>query len=244
RWCTIVEHLWCSTFFVWRWLPWRTPELHLVAGEAAAPSPQAAVDRPSLPPSPPRRARCATTVDGNERCPRRCHRRPSKTHHCRAVAAPIRAIHHDGDDEHIPDPSKPQDDVDHSGHTRRVFLARHQQIQLYLAPIVAHFKSTPYHRLIWIFMAHSTDLDPRMDQRQGNTDRFLLRPIRPSIFAAARCLQPRLHRLPSTARDCHHTADAHLQSLPMPRRLPAVRPHPPARLHRRLPALPPSRLRR
>ncbi|KAL5999239.1 hypothetical protein ACLOJK_040689 [Asimina triloba] len=125
-----------------KWLPWRTPELHPVAGEAAAPSPQAAVDRPSPPPSPPRRARCATTVDGNERC----RRRPSKTHHCRAVAAPIRAIHHDGDDEHILDPSRPQDDVDHSGHTRRVFLARHQQIQLYLAPIVAHFKSKPFHR--------------------------------------------------------------------------------------------------
>ncbi|KAL5996193.1 hypothetical protein ACLOJK_026267 [Asimina triloba] len=43
--------------------------------------------------------------------------------------------------ELIPDPSRPQADVDHSGHTKRVFLAH-----------------------------------PRMDQRQGNTDRFLLRP--------------------------------------------------------------------
>ncbi|KAL6001174.1 hypothetical protein ACLOJK_006906 [Asimina triloba] len=130
----------------------------------------------------------------------------TRTHHGQASRWAIQAVHHDGDDEHIPDPSRPQADVDHSGHTRGVFLARHQQIQLYLAPIVAHFKSKPYHRLIWIFMAHSTDLDPRMDQRQGNTDLFLLRPIRPSIFAAARCLQPRLHRLPSTTRDCHHAA--------------------------------------
>ncbi|KAL5995548.1 hypothetical protein ACLOJK_025611 [Asimina triloba] len=75
-----------------------------------------------------------------------------------------------------------------------------------------------------------------MDQRQGNTDRFLLRPIRPSIFTAARCLQPRLHRLPLTARDRHHAADAHLQP-------PAVRPHPPARLHRRLPVVPSVRHR-
>ncbi|KAL5997384.1 hypothetical protein ACLOJK_008314 [Asimina triloba] len=77
---------------------------------------------------------------------RRANAHCRETHHARAVVAPIRAIHHDGDDEHIPDPSRPQADVDHSGHTRRVFLARHQQIQLYLAPIVAHFKSKPYHR--------------------------------------------------------------------------------------------------
>ncbi|KAL5985394.1 hypothetical protein ACLOJK_027378 [Asimina triloba] len=49
-----------------------------------------------------------------------------QTHHARAVVALIRAIHHDGDDEHIPDPSRPQADVDHSGHTRQVFLARHR----------------------------------------------------------------------------------------------------------------------
>ncbi|KAL6002186.1 hypothetical protein ACLOJK_037634 [Asimina triloba] len=117
------------------------------------------------------------------RCPRRrrrqaCHRR---THHGRATIAPIRAIHHDGNDEHIPDLLRPQADIDHSGHTRRVFLARHQQIQLHPAPIVAHFKSEPYHRLIWIFMAHSTDFDPRMDHHEGSPKPHLaIDSLRPS----------------------------------------------------------------
>ncbi|KAL6004925.1 hypothetical protein ACLOJK_005483 [Asimina triloba] len=65
----------------------------------------------------------------------------ARTHHGRAPRRAIQAIHHDGNGELIPDPSRPQADVDHSGHTRRVFLAH-----------------------------------PRMDQRQDNTDRFLLRP--------------------------------------------------------------------
>ncbi|KAL5986401.1 hypothetical protein ACLOJK_014734 [Asimina triloba] len=64
------------------------------------------------------------------RCPSH-HRRPvndvheedegeltaGDTHHCRAILAPIQAVHHDGDDEHIPDPLRPQGDLDHSGHT-------------------------------------------------------------------------------------------------------------------------------
>ncbi|KAL6002213.1 hypothetical protein ACLOJK_037661 [Asimina triloba] len=37
------------------------------------------------------------------------HGRP--THHFRAIVAPIQAIHHDGDDEHIPDPPRPQADA-------------------------------------------------------------------------------------------------------------------------------------
>ncbi|KAL5988866.1 hypothetical protein ACLOJK_026968 [Asimina triloba] len=59
----------------------------------------------------------------------------ARTHHGRAIITPIQAIHHDGDDEHILDPSRPQADVDHRGHTRRVILARHQQLQLHPAPI-------------------------------------------------------------------------------------------------------------
>ncbi|KAL5975340.1 hypothetical protein ACLOJK_019662, partial [Asimina triloba] len=47
-----------------------------------------------------------------------------RTHHGRAIVAPIQAIHYDGDDEHIPDPSRPQADVDHRGHTRRIFLTQ------------------------------------------------------------------------------------------------------------------------
>ncbi|KAL5997286.1 hypothetical protein ACLOJK_008216 [Asimina triloba] len=108
-----------------------------------------------------------------------------RTHYVQASRWTIQAIHHDGDDEHIPDPSRPQADVDHRGHTRRVFLARHRQIQLYPAPIVAHFRSKPSHHSIHIFMDHSTDFDPRMDQRQRSTRRFLLEPIRPSIFSKA-----------------------------------------------------------
>ncbi|KAL5989103.1 hypothetical protein ACLOJK_027205 [Asimina triloba] len=102
------------------------------------------------------------------------HGRP--THHCRVVVAPIRAIHHDGDDEHIPDPLRLQADVDHSGHTRRVFLARHQQIQLHPAPIVAHFKSQPMHILIHIFMDNFVGFDPKINHHKGHTKRFLLRP--------------------------------------------------------------------
>ncbi|KAL5988891.1 hypothetical protein ACLOJK_026993 [Asimina triloba] len=107
------------------------------------------------------------------------------THHRRASQRAIQATHHDGDDAHIPDLLRSQADVDHRGHTRRVFLARHQQIQLYPAPIVAHFKSKSSHLLIHIFMDHSTDLDPRMDQRQRSTKRFLPELIRPSILPNA-----------------------------------------------------------
>ncbi|KAL5980934.1 hypothetical protein ACLOJK_028854 [Asimina triloba] len=46
------------------------------------------------------------------------------THHWRASLRTIRIIHHDEDDAHIPDLLRPQADVDHRGHTRRVFLAR------------------------------------------------------------------------------------------------------------------------
>ncbi|KAL6005266.1 hypothetical protein ACLOJK_005828 [Asimina triloba] len=79
------------------------------------------------------------------------------THHCRAIVAPIQVIHHDGNNEHILDPSRPQADDDHSGHTRQIFLTRHQQIHFHLAPIVAHFKSEPYHYSIWIFRGHGLD---------------------------------------------------------------------------------------
>ncbi|KAL6013474.1 hypothetical protein ACLOJK_003972 [Asimina triloba] len=46
------------------------------------------------------------------------------THHRRASRRAIRAIQHEEDDEHILDPSRPQADVDHRGHTRQIFLAR------------------------------------------------------------------------------------------------------------------------
>ncbi|KAL6001172.1 hypothetical protein ACLOJK_006904, partial [Asimina triloba] len=150
-------------------------------GEHAA----AACHRPSSPPNealavattPMPSAKLAPpTNDERRRRRSRCHGR--RTHHGRATIAAIRAAHHVADVEHIPDLLR-------SGHTRRVFLARHQQIQLHPAPIVAHFRCKPSHRLIWIFMAHSTDFDPRMDQRQRSTRRFLLESIRPSIFPKA-----------------------------------------------------------
>ncbi|KAL5994343.1 hypothetical protein ACLOJK_024392 [Asimina triloba] len=57
------------------------------------------------------------------------------THHRRVSRRTIRAIHHEEDDAHIPDLLRAQTDADHSGHTRRVFLARHQQLQFNPAPI-------------------------------------------------------------------------------------------------------------
>ncbi|KAL5978856.1 hypothetical protein ACLOJK_018751, partial [Asimina triloba] len=43
----------------------------------------------------------------------------ARTHHRQASRRAIRAAHHVADVELIPDPSRPQADVDHSGHTRR-----------------------------------------------------------------------------------------------------------------------------
>ncbi|KAL6000029.1 hypothetical protein ACLOJK_034706, partial [Asimina triloba] len=59
-----------------------------------------------------RRRRTMNVTVEESRC--RCCR----THHGRAILAPIQAVHHDDDDEHIPDPLRPQADIDHSGHTR------------------------------------------------------------------------------------------------------------------------------
>ncbi|KAL5978167.1 hypothetical protein ACLOJK_029284 [Asimina triloba] len=159
----------------------------LMTGEEVSPHLECTMSLPTMSPLASPAARRSTHGDAGQRrqprcrqCRRRrqaCHR---QTHHGRATIAPIRAIHHDGNGELILDPSRPQADVDHRGHMRRDFLSRHQQIQLHPSPIVAHFKSEPYHRLIWIFMAHSTNFDPRMDQRQGNTDRFLLK-LHPAV---------------------------------------------------------------
>ncbi|KAL6000031.1 hypothetical protein ACLOJK_034708 [Asimina triloba] len=141
-----------------------------------------AVDRPSPPPLP----SPSTMPDAVEsRRPKPPSKPPStagETHHRRAVLAPIRAIHHEEDDAHIPNLLRAQADVDHRGHTRRVFLARHQQIQLNPAPIMAHFRSKPSHPLIHIFMDHFIDFDPKMDQHRNDVRRFLLKPISPSIF--------------------------------------------------------------
>ncbi|KAL6013306.1 hypothetical protein ACLOJK_003798 [Asimina triloba] len=168
---------------------------------------------------------------------------PPETHRHQALHRAIQATHHDDDDAHIPDLLRSQADVDHRGHMRRVFLARHQQLQLHSAPIVAHFRSKQSHRLIWIFMAHSTDFDPRMDQRQRSTRRFLLKPISSSIFFKSiylQCRPPRCRRrarpdatirlhplLPSAgvttahathavAARCHRHRPFHCRPLPTP----------------------------
>ncbi|KAL6004433.1 hypothetical protein ACLOJK_004986 [Asimina triloba] len=125
----IMEHLWCSiTFTNW------------VAAMAATTAAANAARRRQH--TPPVAAMHILTVDGDEEDSHTVIL-VGDTHHHRAIFAPIRAIHHDGNDELIPDPSRPQADVDHRGHTRRDFLARHQQIQLHPAPIVAHFRSKP-----------------------------------------------------------------------------------------------------
>ncbi|KAL5986527.1 hypothetical protein ACLOJK_014860, partial [Asimina triloba] len=71
---------------------------------------------------------------------------------------------------------RPQADVDHRGHTRQIFLTRHQQIHLHPASIVAHFKSEPYHHSIWIFRGYGTRFDPIIGEHKHDAKHFLLRP--------------------------------------------------------------------
>ncbi|KAL5994195.1 hypothetical protein ACLOJK_035067 [Asimina triloba] len=122
--------------------------------------------QPWLPPLPPvtpspdaiataRARRSAAAAIGDTTGRRRRRRRPTndavegklataRTHHGRAPRKAIQAIHHDGNDEHILDPSRPQADVDHSGHTRQIFLTRlNQMIQaVYPAALAC---TTPLH---------------------------------------------------------------------------------------------------
>ncbi|KAL5985307.1 hypothetical protein ACLOJK_027288 [Asimina triloba] len=125
--CTIVEHLRCSTTSTTSTrgrLPPLPPELR-------PPDADATISPAVLPVVPP----AAHHVDAGRR------RRPTndvvkgklataQTHHGRAPRQTIQAIHHDGNNEHIPNPSRLQADVDHSGHTRKIFLTPpHQQIR-------------------------------------------------------------------------------------------------------------------
>ncbi|KAL5990836.1 hypothetical protein ACLOJK_011741 [Asimina triloba] len=106
-----MEHLSCSIINM-RW----AAAIATVGARAAA-----AGDRHQQTPP-------ATTVRQASRRPRRRQRHAiadRQTHHGRAILAPIQAAHHDGDDERISDPSRPQADVDHSGHKRQIFLTRH-----------------------------------------------------------------------------------------------------------------------
>ncbi|KAL6001861.1 hypothetical protein ACLOJK_040425 [Asimina triloba] len=135
RLCTIVEHIRCSTFFAWSRQPWRRPEPLPSADEHHAAAHHAAARLARRPPFHPWRRRPTTTTTTPSTSPSKESLPPSKTHRRQALHQAIRVIHHDGDNEHIPDPSRSQADVDHSGHTRRVFLARHQQLQLNPAPI-------------------------------------------------------------------------------------------------------------
>ncbi|KAL5987995.1 hypothetical protein ACLOJK_035758, partial [Asimina triloba] len=65
-----------------------------------------------------------------------------QTHRRQALHRTIRAIHHNGNDEHIPDPSRPQADVDHSGHTK-ASLPRPPFIMLGTVPIIYQHAHEP-----------------------------------------------------------------------------------------------------
>ncbi|KAL5999397.1 hypothetical protein ACLOJK_040857 [Asimina triloba] len=166
-----------------------------------------------------------------------------RTHHRRASRRAIRAIHHEEDDAHIPDLLRSQADVDHSGHTRRVFLARHQQIQLNPAPIVAHFRSKPSHLSIHIFMDHSTDFNPRMGHHSSGTERFLPELIRPSNLPKLAVFVSIISKAwISRSRPFIDAAHGPLHSMHSP---PAVeRPSLPPPRPRPRPSLPPPRPRR
>ncbi|KAL5996729.1 hypothetical protein ACLOJK_007649 [Asimina triloba] len=133
---TNMEHLWCSITFK-RWVA--AMAATTAVGEEHGVATGGTHARPS---SPSRRCR-TTACEPPPTSPPPCtvdvveegKLATVRTHHAHAVVAPIQATHHDGDDAHIPDLLRSQADVDHRGHTRRVFLARHQQIQLNLAPI-------------------------------------------------------------------------------------------------------------
>ncbi|KAL5984393.1 hypothetical protein ACLOJK_018497 [Asimina triloba] len=133
-----VEHIPCSTIS------------NEQAGShgAAAVRQRARLSSPSCPSSPPNEALViATTLPPSVKLVAADERRTAngaheegepaavRTHHYWAVVTPIQVIHHDGNNEHIPNSSRPQPDVDHSGHTRQIFLARHQQMHLHPAPI-------------------------------------------------------------------------------------------------------------
>ncbi|KAL6008661.1 hypothetical protein ACLOJK_034176 [Asimina triloba] len=161
-----------------------------------------------------------------------------ETHHRRASRRAIRVIHHEEDDAHIPDLLRAQADADHSGHTRQVFLARHQQIQLNPAPIVAHFRSKPK----WIegkgaqsvfFPSSSGHPFSQMplssfpsSARPGSVDpgRSSSLPSTPRLHAdvvSARRCQPPPPELPTFHRPCYPLPDAPCHLIATIRLLPA-----------------------
>ncbi|KAL5979120.1 hypothetical protein ACLOJK_019017 [Asimina triloba] len=180
----------------------------------------------------PRRHQYAAGEDNAQRPPSTTHLavRSSnahccRTHHRRAIIAPIQAAHHDGDDEHIPDPSRPQADDHHNGHTRQIFLTSHQQIHLHPAPIVAHFKSEPYHHSIWIFRGHGSRFDPTIGDHKHDAKHFLLSLIQPSFLPKAICHQPRHQQGLDQIQAVHHVNGTKPSLAPVPQHL-IVSPHP------------------
>ncbi|KAL5978924.1 hypothetical protein ACLOJK_018819 [Asimina triloba] len=82
-----------------------------------------------------------------------------KTHQRGVPHRAIQAIHHDHSIEPIPDPSRPQVDIDHNSHPRQARLLHRRRFHLHPPPVVAHFKSRLNHLLIYIFMDHSINFD-------------------------------------------------------------------------------------
>ncbi|KAL6000101.1 hypothetical protein ACLOJK_034779 [Asimina triloba] len=124
----------------------------------------------------------------------------------------IQVVHHDRNIKAIPDPSRPQGDVDHSSHPRQARLLRHRRVCLHPAPVIAYFRSQRHHLSISIFMAHLKDMDLTIDHHSDDEQHFLPELISPSISMkpSASLSSPAGHQshrrcepVP-TAVDCRH----------------------------------------
>ncbi|KAL5980577.1 hypothetical protein ACLOJK_028485, partial [Asimina triloba] len=124
------------------------------AGEHAA----AACHHLSSPPRPCRPPSSPPPMNDERRRRRsRCYSR--RTHHERAILAPIQTIHNDGNDEHITDPSRPQTDVDHRDHMRRA-LSGHPFFQKLAVFICRPSSATINHKPTVQPASHEHDNDP------------------------------------------------------------------------------------
>ncbi|KAL5980112.1 hypothetical protein ACLOJK_036579, partial [Asimina triloba] len=116
-----------------------------------------------------------------------------RTHHHRAPRQAIQAAHHDDDDdEHIPDLSKPQADVDHSGHTRG-----HVSI---FDPIIGDHKGDANHFLLMLHLAvdssHNRTASLQASARPGSIDLGRLSCCPPAPFAIMDATHLRQQSLP------------------------------------------------
>ncbi|KAL5996713.1 hypothetical protein ACLOJK_007633 [Asimina triloba] len=128
---------------------------------------------------------------------------------------PTGTDYHDRGVEPIPNSSRPQADVDHDRHPRRIHLFRHQRMCLHPAPIVTHFKSQPHHLSIWIFMSHVSRFDPIIDEHKRRPEHFLLSFIQPSFLPKHICHHLRQRQgLDRLIQAVHHAGHVNPMLLP------------------------------